>query len=213
MNNTPLPAPQKTPRVLIVSIWLTTTIITFLASLYTLTITNNTRNLNDSLWHQTVARTNQKHAITAYAAIPATVSEISANVLGADARPATIEAYLHAYKSPLVGMGEFIVKTSDKHGLDPYLIVAIAQQESNLCKIIPDDSHNCWGWGIHSEGTLRYDSYQQAVQAVIRGLKENYFDKGYNTPEKIMAKYTPQSNGSWARGVTQFLNELQSGNF
>lgn len=153
------------------------------------------------------------NAIVAYAALPASVSEIRAGATSADARPITVEAYLKTYASPLQGLGDFIVRTSDKHGVDPYLVVAIGQQESNLCKIIPDDSHNCWGWGIHSEGTLKFDNYEEAIQAVIRGLKSDYLDKGYTTPEQIMDKYTPLSNGSWAQGVNQFLAELISGNF
>ena len=198
---------------LILGSWLATTIVTFCASVYTLNVLNHTNTLNASLIRQSQRGAKFENAITAYAALPASVSEIQANVLSADARPATIEAYLSAYNSPMVGLGEFIVKTADKHEIDPYLIVAIAQQESNLCKIIPDDSHNCWGWGIHSEGTLKFESYEQAAQAVIRGLKENYLDKGYNSPQEIMGKYTPQSNGSWANGVTQFMAELTSGNF
>ena len=196
--------PKVKSRLLIVALWLTTTATTFIVSMYTFQVTGQT---------QVKSSASSSNTVMAYAALPATVSEVSTKIITTDARPPTIEAYLKAYNSPLQGLGDFIVKTSDKHAIDPYFVVAIAQQESNLCKIIPDDSHNCWGWGIHSEGTLKFDSYEQAAQTVIRGLKENYFDKGYTTPEEIMAKYTPQSNGSWARGINQFLTELKSGNF
>ena len=44
-------------------------------------------------------------------------------------------------------------------------------------------------------------------------LKREYFDKGLNTPELIMKKYCPNSNGSWALGVQQFIDEMEGGDF
>ena len=148
-----------------------------------------------------------------YAALPTTSNQIIATANPADARPVMIDKYLRFYHSPLASYGPLITQTSDQHGLDPYLFVAIAQQESNLCKKIPADSFNCWGWGIHSQGTLRFDSFDQAITTVIAGLTDNYIGHGLIEPEDIMRKYTPLSNGSWAAGVNQFLEELSSGNF
>ena len=148
-----------------------------------------------------------------YAALPSTANQISTQVVFSDARPVMIDKYLRRYNSPLTGYGQLITQTADQHGLDPYLFLAIAQQESNLCKKIPEDSYNCWGWGIHSQGTLRFESYEQAIVTVISGLTKDYIGKGLIEPEKIMTKYTPQSNGSWAHGVNQFLAQLYSGNF
>ena len=117
--------------------------------------------------------------------------------------------YLKRYNSPLLPHAEDIVTISDKYGLDWRLLVAIAQQESNLCKKIPKNSYNCWGYGIYGDLVTRFDSYPDGLDTVARGLKRNYLDKGLNTPEEIMAKYTPPSQGSWARGVNQFLDDIQ----
>ncbi len=125
-----------------------------------------------------------------------------------DARVELIRKYLTYYNSPLTPFAETIVKESDKNGIDWRLLVAIAQQESNLCKIIPENSFNCWGWGIHSKGTLRFSSYDEAIKTITRGLRKNYIDKGYRTAEEIMRKYTPLSDGSWARGVSQFMEDI-----
>lgn len=134
---------------------------------------------------------------------------IRTNVVVADARPVLIRDYLRKYRSPLVPYADLIFATSQKYGLDYRLLIAIAQQESNLCKKIPPGSHNCWGWGIHSRGTLKFSSYPEAIEEVARGLKEEYIDKGLTTPEEIMRKYTPLSDGSWAFGVRQFMQELE----
>ena len=130
-----------------------------------------------------------------------------------DARPLLIKKYLEKYKSPLVPYADLIFKLSQTYGFDYYWIIAIGQQESNLCKVIPENSHNCWGYGINSAGTLKFDSYELALKSYAEYLKREYFDKGLNTPELIMKKYCPHSNGSWAFGVGKFINEIESGSF
>ncbi len=134
-------------------------------------------------------------------------------ITGDDARPLIIEKYLTKYKSPLVPYSKLIFELSQTYGFDYYWIVAIAQQESNLCKKIPENSFNCWGYGIHKKGTLRFENYEIALKSYAEYLKRQYFDKGLNTPELIMKKYCPYSDGSWARGVQQFIDQMESGKF
>lgn len=150
----------------------------------------------------------------AFTAIPHSALEIKTAVASEDARPLVIERYLTHYKSPMAGHGDYIVKTADHFNLDPYLIVAIAQQESNLGKLMPPRCHNAWGWGIHSAGTLCFDTWQEGINTFTQGIAEKYVAYGLTTPEKIMTKYNPTSpGGAWAKGVNQFLAELQSGNW
>ncbi len=136
-------------------------------------------------------------------------SEQSGIVLGADARPVLLREYLERYNSPLVEHADLIFELSQKNGIDYRLIVAIAQQESNLCKKQPPNCHNCWGYGIHSRGTMCFESYEESLEKYAAYLKREYFDKGYKTPEDIMKKYAPLSNGSWAFGVNQFLDDIE----
>lgn len=139
--------------------------------------------------------------------------EVAVEVVSDDARPEIIRKYLERYKSPLLPYSDLIFELSKTYGFEYYWIVAIGQQESNLCKKIPEDSFNCWGYGIHSRGTLRFESYEMALKSFAEYLKTQYFDKGLNTPELIMRKYCPSSNGSWAHGVQQFIDEMESGDF
>ena len=134
---------------------------------------------------------------------------IDSTLKTADARPLIIKNYLNKYKSELEPYSQLIVDVSDKYSLDYRLLVAIAQQESNLCKRIPANSYNCWGFGIYGDKVTRFNSYPQALDKVAKTLKKEYFDKGLTTPEAIMAKYTPPSQGSWAAGVSSFLSELE----
>lgn len=132
-------------------------------------------------------------------------------VISDDARLGLIKRYLEKYKSPLLPYSELIYQVSADYGFDYRWIVAIGQQESNLCKKIPENSFNCWGYGIHSKGTLRFESYELAIKSYAEYLKREYFDKGLDTPELIMKKYCPGSNGSWAYGVNHFFEEIEKG--
>ncbi len=147
--------------------------------------------------------------VKVYASLPTKFPTIGDDVGALDARPEIIRQYLEFYNSPLVPHANLIVQTADKYSLDFRLIVAIAQQESNVCKVIPPDSYNCWGWGIHSKGSLGFRSFEEGIETVSKGIRESYLDKGYTTTEEIMSKYTPQSNGSWARGVNQFMTAME----
>lgn len=126
-----------------------------------------------------------------------------------DKRVAILKAFFRRHDSPLYEQAEYIVKVSDENGLDYRLLPAIAMQESTACKVIPKNSYNCWGWGIYGNKITRFESYQTAIETIARGLKKNYIDHGLISPEDIMAKYNPSSNGSWARGVSNVLGVLE----
>lgn len=135
-------------------------------------------------------------------------SEIAGEKNG-DLRIVNLKRFFRKYNSNLYNHAEIIVKTADKYEFDYRLLPAIAMQESGLCRVIPNDSHNCWGWGIYGSKVTRFDSYPDAIETVSKGIKKYYIDKGLTTPEQIMSKYTPSSNGSWANGVNTFIQALE----
>jgi len=167
-------------------------------------------NINNN---RTVSGINNKEDLIVGASDEVKDIYINATATGADARPILIRKYLEKYNSPLAPYSDLIFELSESYGFEYYWIVAIAQQESNLCKKIPENSHNCWGYGIHKKGTLRFNNYEIALKSYAEYLKRQYFDKGLNTTELIMKKYCPSSDGSWARGVNQFIRELKNGDF
>lgn len=137
------------------------------------------------------------------------IADIPVDPAVKDKRVAILKAFFRRHDSPLYEHAEFVVKVSDDNGLDYRLIPAISMQESGACKVIPINSYNCWGWGIYGNTITRFSSYPEALDTVARGLKKYYIDKGLRTPEEIMRKYNPSSNGSWAFGVNTFINVLE----
>lgn len=140
------------------------------------------------------------------------VKGISTIIETRDARAELVAEFLARHDSPLVPheyFGQVFVDLADKNGFDFRLLPAIAMQESNLCKRIPPGSYNCLGFGIHERGTLTFPSYESNFERAARELKANYIDIGLTTPEQIMRKYTPSSEGSWANSVNQWMAEMK----
>lgn len=190
----------------------TITPLTLATTLFAATVISKQPKLPELVSPQTQslnALASPRYGSQVFAALPDSVGRVEGTATAADARVEIIRQYLENYKSPLVSYAHNIIEISEKYELDFRLLVAIAQQESNLCKKIPADSYNCWGWGIHERGTLGFSSYPEALETVAQGLREEYINKGYVTPEQIMKKYTPASPGSWAAGVNQFLQQME----
>lgn len=133
-------------------------------------------------------------------------------LLAQDARVEIVHRFLERHSAalePREYFAQVFVDTADRYGLDYRLLPAIAMQESNLCKKIPPGSFNCLGFGVHSRGTLGFENFEANFDRAARELKKNYIDQGLTTPEKIMRKYTPSSNGSWANSVNQWIAEME----
>lgn len=145
----------------------------------------------------------------ALSAAPFVLGVYQADATLADSRTANLKSFFRKYNSPLYDYAQKIIDVSDKYQFDYRLLPAIAMQESNLCKYIPDDSHNCWGWGIYGNQVTKFDSFEEAIETVATGIKKEYIDKGLLTASGIMEKYTPSSKGSWAYGVNTFLKILE----
>lgn len=114
--------------------------------------------------------------------------------------------------------GEFFVELADEYNLDFRLLPSIAMQESNLCNHtpkpngdagIPVESYNCLGFGVYGDKVTMFPSFEANFEQAAKTLKKHYIDIGLDTPYKIMRKYTPPSDGSWAESVNQWMAEMR----
>lgn len=144
-----------------------------------------------------------------YAALPSSESNFQTEIIQKNAKVEMLRQFFAKYNSPLEPYAQNIVSEAEINGLDFRLLPAIAMQESNLCQKIPHESYNCWGFGIYGGNVKRFNDYSHAISIVSKALAKEYKDKGLDTPLEIMKKYTPSSKGSWANGVTHFINQLQ----
>lgn len=195
-------------NLILVTAFFVVTPLTLGISLYSLFSLKSTAVVKQGLGSVNLITTPQS-GIRVYASLPTKFPSVTEQITSSDARPEILKQYMESYGSPLAPYAGLIVQTADKYSIDFRLITAISQQESNICKIIPPGSYNCWGWGIHSKGSLGFTSFQEGIEEVSKGLREEYLDKDFTTIEEIMSKYTPLSNGSWAAGVNKFMSEMQ----
>ena len=105
--------------------------------------------------------------------------------------------------APLADYSEKFVEVANKYNLDYRLLPAIATVESGGGKS-NFRSYNAWGWGNKS-----FSSFEEGIEIVGRGLKTGYIDKGRDTVEEMASIYCPPNSKSWARGVRQFMNEIE----
>lgn len=193
--------------------WTILTFATLLISVVSLRELSYTRNL-DKVASTVADKGVKQNNYAMYASLPSMVGEVYAQVRTADARVEILSQYLTKRNSPLAPFSDLIVNLSDINGIDFRLPVAIAECESNLCQQgkYPNNSYNCWGYGIHSQGTLGFANFEEGITKVIAGLKR-FKDMGYLTSvEKLMELYTPPSlekGGSWAKCVNHFMEVLQ----
>lgn len=147
-----------------------------------------------------------------YAALPQETSKVTEGIAVADGRSKIIENFFKGYNSILSNYGQLFISVADKYKLDWRLLPSIAMQESNGARKVITDSNNPFGYGIYGGLVIRFSSWEQSIERVGRALREDYLDKGLHTPSQIMAKYTPpslSSGGTWAKGVSSFMQELR----
>lgn len=147
-----------------------------------------------------------------YAALPENHSIASDSVGFQDARTKIVSDFFKSYKSLLADYSNVFIQVADKYHLDYRLLPAISMQESLGGKRVIPNSHNPFGYGIYGSKVTKFISWEAGIETVGKGLRENYLDEGLETPEEIMAKYTPPSlgiGGVWAKGVNHFMEELK----
>lgn len=189
--------------ILLISFFFITPIVFVVAILLYLSIAYHSAN------HSGLSLAMQQQNV-AYAALPTTENIFDGQITAEDARAEAIRQFFARYGSPLEPYAQLIVDLADQYDLDYRLLPAIAMQESTLCKRIPSGSHNCWGFGIYGGKVTRFDSYDQAIETITRTLATKYKEeKGLETPTQIMTRYTPSSNGSWAKGVNTAMREME----
>ncbi|HKZ34892.1 MAG TPA: hypothetical protein VJ179_03460 [Patescibacteria group bacterium] len=174
--------------------------------------------LSQTAYLKTLAKTSVSYVIEQsspgemFAALPQAAGDVKSAITTRDARPYIVDQFLRKHNSPLTEHAEYMVQVADAYGFDFRLLPAIAMQESNLGKKLPENSHNAWGYGIYGDNVLGFSDWKSAIDTVAKGLAEDYIGQGLITPEQIMTKYTPASipkGGPWAIGVRYFMDEME----
>lgn len=196
-------------RLLLFIVWLPTTLITLFSVL----------SLQNYRYHYLLEQSLQTisgalHSPQTYQlfnSLPKILGATTVSIKSENSAPGIVKDYLVKHDSPMAPYADRLVSAAENNNLDPLLLLAIAQCESNLGKKMPENCYNPFGWGIHSKGTLCFNNWEEGFNTVARGLKEKYFDQGLESPEELMVRYTPpalEKGGSWAKCVNFFLENF-----
>jgi hypothetical protein len=123
-------------------------------------------------------------------------------------REAVLNKFFEKYNSPLKGSARTFVKVADKYQIDYKILPSIACMESTCGKFLIEGSYNPFGWGVYGNQYIAFDSYEDAIETVGKGLNEGYFAKGLDKLELIAPVYTPPNHVNWLSGVRYFSNEI-----
>ena len=160
-------------------------------------------------------------SISSIGKVAAQTRETNGQVLAyvSDRRIDRLEEFLTKNGSPLAPVASVFVVAADIYQFDWRLLPAIAGKESSYGKKVPWDnqngrhSYNPFGWGIYGDQIVSFGSWEDGILKVAAGLRREYFDKELLTTELVMRKFTPSSDGSWARDVEIIMEKISSDGF
>lgn len=116
----------------------------------------------------------------------------------------TIKRVLDRYSSPLSEAADAFIQSCKGYDLDCYLLPAISGLESTFGKFILPNSYNPFGWG---GGYIMFDKWDDSIDAVGKGLRQNYINKGADSVEKIAPIYSESL--TWSPQVRYFMLQFE----
>ncbi|MFC1625101.1 hypothetical protein ACFL15_01890, partial [Patescibacteria group bacterium] len=63
---------------------------------------------------------------------------------------------------------------------------------------------------IYGNNAIYFESWEDGIETVAKGIRENYFSKGFNTPEKMAPIYTPPNSANWLYAVRGFMYRIDN---
>jgi hypothetical protein len=120
-------------------------------------------------------------------------------------RAENLRKFFKKYNSPLADNAETFVRVADQYGIDYRILPAITGVESTFAKFYIVETHNPFGWG---SGHIAFNSFDEAIEGVAKGLNEIYLSRGRDTVEKIAPVYNPPYPTNWSRNVNYFMDQM-----
>lgn len=116
-----------------------------------------------------------------------------------------IAKVLQNYNSPLSNSVDSFLSTCVDYEFDCYLLPSIAGLESSFGKFVLLGSSNPFGW---ANGLMMFDSWDQAIVTVGKGLRNNYINKGAESVDEIAPIYA--ASQTWAPRVKYFMSQFEN---
>jgi hypothetical protein len=116
---------------------------------------------------------------------------------------AQLEGFLARKASPMLPFVGEILSASNRYGVDPRLVVAIAGVESDFGRVCK--GFNAWGW---NNGRTRWLSWAHSIDSYTRSISERY--PNWRNVPGMARSYNPNTPSAWARKVRAFMEAIGS---
>lgn len=117
--------------------------------------------------------------------------------------------------SDISGYGRVFATKSIELGLDPYLAVAIMLHETGCkwnCSYLMRECNNVGGMkgnpGCGGGSYKHFDTLDEGINTYLTYLYNNYYAKGYTTPEQIGPRYA--ASKTWSSKINYYINEIKN---
>ena len=144
------------------------------------------------------------YAVGAQEAGASAVLALKTDPINHDVRLFQLETFLENYHSPLSTYCRDFIVAADQYEIDWRLVPAIAGVESSFGKHTLPFSFNAYGW---NGGNYYFENWPVSIELMNRKIRENYYDKGLDTPQKIGPVYAPPTV-SWSGRVGYFMEKI-----
>ncbi|PJA00584.1 MAG: hypothetical protein COX78_00345 [Candidatus Levybacteria bacterium CG_4_10_14_0_2_um_filter_35_8] len=124
-----------------------------------------------------------------------------------DMRAKILKDFLEERNSPLADYADVFVKNADKYNLDWRFVAAISGTESSFGIAYPQGTYNGWGWGIYGNNMHYFSSWEDAIETISKGLREQYMDKWGAQDIYGIGKFYAASP-AWANHTVYFMNKI-----
>jgi hypothetical protein len=122
-----------------------------------------------------------------------------------DQKVENIRKFMARRNAPLAEQAEFCVLMANKFDLDYRLVPAISIIESSGGKYLYRP-YNAWGWG-GSRG-FTFESWEDSIYTVTRGISRGYKDRGAVTPQQMAPTYNPHTPNEWGAKVASTMEQI-----
>lgn len=106
----------------------------------------------------------------------------------------------------MVDMKDQFFDTAESYGVDPYLALAISDQETGYGSSYAACEQNNYGGLIGYEGVITFDTPQDGLNAFMNTLR-NYKNAGKRTIEEIASWYCG-GNTHWIQRIITIYNSF-----
>jgi len=126
-----------------------------------------------------------------------------------DWRLLKLKEFLKEQSSPLFSWSEAFIEFADDYNIDWRLLPAISGIESSFGKHLINGSFNAYGW---DGGYYRFTDWPRSIQLMSQFLRERYYNRGLDTPQKIGPVYAPPAP-FWGARVNSIMKQIDHTSF